>query len=801
MMSKRATLATFTKTALCAAVAATLSIPGQVQAQQSGGTILEEVMVTARKRQESLRDVPFSINAQTEEQLRRSGATDIESMSRNVAGFSVQNLGPGQSQVAIRGISAGQIARDLPGVKEHVGVYLDESVISLSLFTPDLDFYDTHHVEVLRGPQGTLFGSGSLAGTVRYISNRPELDTKDASMDGTVMGGSDVSTGGDLKGMINIPIADNMALRLVGYTKQLSGFVDAVQPNGKTNEDVNDGTNNGFRAALRIEATDRLVITPRIVYQDIEVDGMNREDDYNILGNEFTTTRPPVKLGKHEQYTQLTEQFEDELKLFDLTVQWDITDSMELTPVTSYTERDILMLRDATQLTASITAQPDITDQPEEVYTIDGPLDDSTDVEMLTQEIRLASTGDGDLDWVAGVFYSDVERDYGQTLFVDGWEEATGIPNGGVIAGTDELFYSRIPYDLEQVALFGELNYHIGDKWTITAGLRWYSYDEERTLNFDGLFADQTLGLKGETDSDGFSPRVIVKYDMNDEVQLNAQVSKGVRLGGINDPLNAPLCSPEDLQTFGGFDTFDDEELTNYEIGAKVDFMDGAGNFNVALFYSEIEDLQATLEAGTCSSRIVYNVPDAYSQGVEFELFARPWENIEFGVAGTYIDSELDSTVTSTDADGNSSVLAGLKKGNMLPTAPEYQFSGTATWYFPVMDTGWEGYLTGTYQYVGERWTQFGDQAPGFGTVDVQVTPIGDPSIASFTYDPELDEYDILNIRLGATTDKWDVALWVNNVTDERAQLGLDRERGGRARGGFLTNPPRTIGLTGRYQF
>ncbi|MEC8771300.1 MAG: TonB-dependent receptor plug domain-containing protein, partial [Pseudomonadota bacterium] len=129
------------------------------------------IIVTATKRDSTIQDVPFSINAQTQEDIQKSGANNLEDISRNVAGLSVQNLGPGQSQVLVRGVSAGQIVRDQPGVKEQVGVYLDESVISLSLFTPDLDLFDLNRVETLRGPQGTLFGSGSVGGTIRYITN------------------------------------------------------------------------------------------------------------------------------------------------------------------------------------------------------------------------------------------------------------------------------------------------------------------------------------------------------------------------------------------------------------------------------------------------------------------------------------------------------------------------------------------------------------------------------------------------------------------------------------------------------
>src|SRR3990167_9139970 len=141
------------------------------------------IVVTATKRASTIQDVPFSINAQTEADIQRSGAVTLEDLSRNVAGLTIQNLGPGQSQVSVRGVSAGQVVRDQPGVKEQVGVYLDESVISLSLFTPDIDLYDLNRVETLRGPQGTLFGSGSVGGTIRYITNQPRLGTTEGSVE------------------------------------------------------------------------------------------------------------------------------------------------------------------------------------------------------------------------------------------------------------------------------------------------------------------------------------------------------------------------------------------------------------------------------------------------------------------------------------------------------------------------------------------------------------------------------------------------------------------------------------------
>src|ERR687887_500761 len=168
------------------------------------------------KREDVVRKVPFSLTATSEETLRVRGATDIEDVAANVGGFTVQNLGPGQSQVAIRGVSAGQIVRDQPGVKEQVGVYLDESVISLSLFTPDLDLFDTNRVEVLRGPQGTLFGSGSESGTVRYITNQPEMGVARgfAEFGGSVLSGDG---GGDAKFGFNVPLGSTAALRVASY--------------------------------------------------------------------------------------------------------------------------------------------------------------------------------------------------------------------------------------------------------------------------------------------------------------------------------------------------------------------------------------------------------------------------------------------------------------------------------------------------------------------------------------------------------------------------------------------------------
>src|SRR5262249_38552865 len=166
-----------------------------------------EMVVTARKKEETIQEVPVSVAAPTESELRDRGAQTLEDVSANVAGFTVQNLGPGQSQVAMRGVSSGQIVRDQPGVKEQVGVYLDESVVSLSLFTPDIDLFDVSRVEVLRGPQGTLFGSGNESGTVRYITNQPKIGVRESVAElsaESIQGGG---PGGSIRYATNVPMS------------------------------------------------------------------------------------------------------------------------------------------------------------------------------------------------------------------------------------------------------------------------------------------------------------------------------------------------------------------------------------------------------------------------------------------------------------------------------------------------------------------------------------------------------------------------------------------------------------------
>jgi iron complex outermembrane receptor protein len=792
-------MARFTLWRAGCALALYLSVPALAQAQDTTNQEEGDIVVTATHREQTIQDVPFSVNAQTQEDIERSGAQNIEDLSRNVAGMSIQNLGPGQSQVSLRGVSAGQIVRDQPGVKEQVGVYVDESVVSLSLFTPDLDLVDLNRVETLRGPQGTLFGSGSVGGTIRYITNQPDTREHEGMLEASVNSITDGGIGGHLKGMVNMPLVEGvLGLRLVGYHTEYGGFIDALREGGSVSEDVNEGARSGFRAALAITPTPNLTITPRILYQHVQVDGFNRQEVFNLFANPFTTTRPAVTFDEREQFLLLREEFSDETFLADVNVNYDFG-AVELTSITSFIQRNILASRDASALTGSVSVD---LGYPTAAVLLPSNLRDTTDFSQTTQELRLGSSTDSPFQWLIGAFYSDVERVYRQRLPTPGYDAFTdGVFGAGTSAAVangfplNSPYNSDLPYDINQWAVFGEGSYEFAERFTITLGARYYNFTEERDFISGGLFSNGD-NRHDETSSDGVSPRVIASLDVTPDVALNIQASQGFRLGGVNDPLNLPLCTPADAAIFGSFQSYDDETSWNYEAGVKI--TRPRYTFNAAAYYNDITDLQVTLDAGSCSSRISFNVPEAHASGFEVEFGWTPMEGLELSFAGGWTEAEFDSTVTT----GGGAVIGGIQAGNRLASVPEYQAAVTAAYYWPIaFGEGMEAFLAGSAQTVGSRYTQPSDQVPGAGNFASGLAFGGATGAGITALDLELEPYTIVNLNAGIQNDVWGLTVFVNNVADENANLAFDRERGGRARLGFHTNQPRTIGVTARRSF
>ena len=762
-----------------------------LSAVEEGSYTLRTMLVTATKRVQLAQDVPFSLNVQSEEDIKRLNTTDLEDLSRNVAGLSIQNLGPGQSVVTIRGVSSGQVVRDQPGVKEQVGVYLDETPISLSLFTPDIDLFDLNRVETLRGPQGTLFGSGSIGGTLRYITNQPLLGVNEVKVeiDGTYI--DEGSLGGHLKTALNVPLGDDTAVRVVAYGTRYGGFIDAHKEGGTVDEDVNDGNRYGGRIALLWEPTENLSITPRVVYQNIDLGGFNRDEVFNLFANPYTD--PPTTLGEREQFLLLDEAFEDKTLIFDTVVNWSIEDFFDVTYSASYINRDLLVSRDASALTGSVSVDLGF---PEDQVANPSNLRDTTDLKQMTHELRLSSSDDRALQWLAGVFYSNVERDYSQRLPTPGYD-ALWIPSADTNFpdAVDSPYSSDLTYDLKQVALFGEATYALLERLDLTAGLRWYDWEEDKTFRSGGGFSNSDAQSQDITvSSDGFTPRFMVNYDANANVTVNAQISRGFRLGGVNDPLNQLLCG-DAYDTYRGYQEFEDETLWNYEVGFKSSFENVT--LNGSVFYTDIENLGVNVDAGPCSSRVSISVPESHTAGAELELSIQPTRSLLLAFAGSYVEAEFDSTIRTAAGD----VVEGIEKGNKIPSVPDWQLSGSATYTLPGLLSARESYLSASWQFVGDSITQSGDQVPGKG-VFAHGLPYGGASADEETeVDLLLDSYHLFNLSAGLVYENLEFTAYVKNLTDENVELSFDRERGGRARLAYRVGQPRTFGVVTRMRF
>jgi iron complex outermembrane receptor protein len=354
-------------------------------------------------------------------------------------------------------------------------------------------------------------------------------------------------------------------------------------------------------------------------------------------------------------------------------------------------------------------------------------------------------------------------------------------------------YNADLPYEIDQGALFGEGTYDFG-QLKLTAGGRYYEFEEQRRFKSGGIFAngdDRT----DETRSNGFSPRAILTYEPTRDFSVNVQAAKGFRLGGVNDPLNVPLCSPSDVAIFGNYQSYDDESLWNYEAGVK--FQRRGLTFNAAAFYTDIENLQVTLDAGTCSSRIVFNVPKAHTRGIEAEVALSPTPGLDLSVAGSLVEAEFDSDVRSGAGD----IIGGIREGNRLPSVPKFQIAATATYgqrFSPTAD--W--YVTASAQHVGSRFTQPSDQEPGAGNFNVIFFDNPTFGTAPFSANLKLPSYQLVNLSAGLEFDSGlEFVAFVNNVFDENPRLSFDRERGGRARLGYNIGTPRMIGLTVRQSF
>ncbi len=599
--------------------------------------------------------------------------------------------------------------------------------------------------------------------------------------------------------MIVTPAAGSgVAIRAVGYYTEYGGFIDAFGP--AAGENVNGGHRAGGRIAIAFEPSPGFRITPRVLYQEIRANGFNRQEVFNLYSNRFTT--PPRIYDEREQYLLLRESFSDNTLLADLTAEIELGDDFSLTSISTYIDRDIVVSRDASALTGSVSVD---LGYPNAGVNLPSNLVDTTDLETIAQEVRLATDLDGPFNAVMGVFYSNTDRFYRQRLPTPGYDAFTdarfGAGTSAAVANGFPLnspYNADLPYDIEQFAVFGEGTFDITPQLHFTAGGRYYDFSETREFNSGGLFSNLDNNVD-ETKSSGFSPRAIVSYEVTDDIRINAQASKGFRLGGVNDPLNIPLCTGGaggiDAQTYGNRPTYEDETLWNYELGVRGQ---GRGlNFAAAAFYTDISNLQVTADAGSCSSRVVFNVPEAHTMGIEAELSFSPFDGLDLSINGSLLEAKFDSDVTTTGGV----VIAGIRDGNRLPTVPNFQMSASASYSFPVSRNA-EGYFGASFQHVGSRYTQPSDQENNPRSFVSNLPFNGATGNGATVLDLELPAYEYVNLSAGID---WDdglgVMVYVTNLFDENALLSFDRERGGRARLGFNVGQPRIVGITVRKRF
>lgn len=710
---------------------------------EDGSRSIEEIVVTARKRSESMYDVPISINVMSEELIENLGAQDFTDLLRSVPSLTAYQNGPGRTRIFIRGVANGGGNDNDTQNQETVSVYLDEIPISLGALNPELGLFDLDRVEVLRGPQGTLYGAGSMAGTIRQVSKKPNLREFEGKVEANAAAISHGSENFGFKGLVNMPvIEDKLALRVSGYYNDNGGYIDNVLTG---ESDINDGSSKGAKIAARWMANDNLTADLTVFVHDYTDDGRPEDLDATPL---FSRNYPSF------------DGYDDEMQIYNLTLNYDLGWG-QIVSSTSYFDREIINRR-SLDLLFELALPPGIT--PHELV-------DSTEMDAFAQEVRLSYTQDGPLQWTVGAYFDKKDTLYLNTFPVPGADAVLGVPSSAFGAPADNLFWGFDDLTVETYAIFGEAYYSF-DRFTLTAGLRYFNWEQDIEFYQSGLFnggANSDPRPKGE--EDGINPKVNLSYDLNDDMLLYAQAARGFRYGGINGAIPEAVCADElaDVEREGGdVRFFDPDKLWNYELGIKGNAGDGRLSFNAAYFLIKWEDMQ-TSRSFDCGFGFRENVGEATSQGIEVELDAQLTDQLSIAFGGTYLNSELDEDVPNLDA----------MKGDQAPYVAELSFNTSLNYGFPVTDRI-DGFVWANAQFVGERHTEFNQ----------------DPT----TNYRRMDDYTVANLRAGITWDNMELSLFANNLLDSGGVVRALR-RPPFDPDAVIRLMPRTVGVTLRASF
>lgn len=682
------------------------------RAAQSG--LLDEIVVTSRKRTETMLDVPISISVVSEETIARLGAEDFTDLLSSVPSLTAYQNGPGRTRLSIRGIANGGGNDNDTQNQQTVGIYMDEVPISMGAMNPEFNLFDLKRVEVLRGPQGTLYGAGSMTGTVRLVSNQPNLDEMEGKYD---VSGSTVDNGSEgyaIKGLINVPVSPGkVAVRASAYYNDIPGYID----NALTGEkDVNDGKSRGAKVSALMQFSDQFAANFTFVHHDYDDNG--RPEDLD---------RAPSLSRDYPSF----DGYEDEVQIYNLTLDYDFGWA-NLISSTSYFDRLVTNPRSLDDLFA-IALPPTVT--PHELIDI-------TDTETWVQEIRLSSNSDGPLNWTVGVYFDEKDVLYLNTFPVPGADAALGIDSPADFgAPVDNLFWGFDDLTVKTVAVFGEL-YYAFDRLTITAGLRYFDWTQDISFYQSGLFnGGFNDDPRPEGNVDDINPKLNLSYDIDEDFLVFGQIARGFRYGGINGAIPEAVCADElaEVELSGG-DTrfFEPDETWNYEIGVKNSFADGNMTLSATVFHIQWQDMQ-TSRSFDCGFGFRENVGEASSDGVELEYNARFSDAFTLSVGGAYMTSELDEDVPNLNA----------LKGDQAPFVPDLTLNGSAEYRLP-LGADFDGYVWLNAQHIGERNTEFDTEAAN---------------------NKLMESYELVNLRLGVDWESIGVSLFVNNLTDTRAVL------------------------------
>ncbi len=736
-----------------------------------GANALDDIIVTAEKRSESLQKVPLSIVAFTADSIAETGVQDFASLAARIPGVTLNSAGPGQSSYSIRGIAS------VGGNAPTTGIYIDDTPIlpsggdgATAGIEPDL--FDLARIEVLRGPQGTLYGASSMGGTVRLITNQPNLTKQEGAVN---LEGSDTAHGGGnvrLDAMYNLPLVeDRVALRVVGTYKNFSGYIDRdvgvwapnpnvpagfpaypVSPAHPTSvvRNVNSEDLYSLRTQLKIAVSDQFTITPSVWVQDLQMGGL---PDYDIPSGQ--SSGPLVQARPFD----LSEAYSDRFVLSNLTMNYELGWG-SLISTTSYMHRQETNPDDETE------ALEDNIPQGKFVPNVYAPI---VTTRELTEELRLAFSPVGSaFTGVVGAYFNNANRHYYVNyltpnyaqLFANSYTTSVLLPG---VALSDVNYSQHGDYSPKQFALFTELNYALTDKLKATAGVRWYDMQYTAIRYEDGWSNGGPTLSSGAAKDTGFNPKVELSYQATNDQLYYASISRGVRPGGVNTSNLAEKGCGQDYGPYGP------DSLWNYEAGAKTRWLDEALTVNAAVYYIRWSDVQQG-ETLPCSYQITENAGSAIVHGGELETEAKIGSHVRLGAGVGYTKAVLGADAPN---------LGGVK-GEQLENVPLWNGNANAKYLFTTAP-GYDAFVRADGQYVGESYPDFARMDP-----------------ATFQR-----AYAILDLRAGLLHDQWEANLYLNNVLDKQAALSvyLSDNYSASTRTRMFTNQPRTAGLSLKWKF